>query len=238
MPTPSYTATCTKNEIIAEGIHDIRFTKPEGFSFEAGHFLLIDVPLLDNAQDIQPRAYSIASAPDDDEIVLAIKIVPNGRASNWIEQQLKPGMEVHIQGPFGKFLLDQDTDKEYVMMCTATGIAPFRSQLRTILPAGDTRKIDLFLGLLSSNELFWEDELKAFASDYPNFSYHICASEPVEGWDGFEGYVQEQAVSLISDFSKKQVYLCGSPLMTKAVKQTCITELGIPKEDIHMEGFI
>lgn len=238
MPTPSYTATCTQNTIIADGIHQIHFTKPEGFSFEAGHFLLIDVPLLDNAEDIQPRAYSIASAPDDDEIVLAIKIVPNGRASMWIEKQLQEGTTVRIQGPFGKFLLDAETEKDYVMMCTATGIAPFRSQLRTILPAGETRKIDLFFGLLSNTELFWEDELRAFTDEYPNFSYHICASEPADGWEGFKGYVQQHAQAVIDDFSHKQIYLCGSPLMTKAVKETCINELGIPREDIHMEGFI
>lgn len=238
MPVSAYTTTCTKNNIIAEGIHQIHFTKPEGFTFEAGHFLLIDVPLLDDAKDIQPRAYSIASAPDDEEIVLAIKIVPNGRASAWIEKKLTEGMEARIQGPFGKFTLDPETKKDYVMMCTATGIAPFRSQLRTILPAGDTRKIDLFFGLLSEKEMFWEDELKEFAAQYPNFSYHVCASQPSESWDGFKGYVQEQAKSVITDFSNKQIYLCGSPLMTKAVKETCITQLGIPKDDVHMEGFI
>jgi len=238
MATLSYTTLCTKNEIIAEGIHQIHFTKPEGFTFEAGHFLLIDVPLLDDAADIQPRAYSIASAPDDEEIVLAIKIVPNGRASAWIEKQLTEGMEARIQGPFGKFTLDKNTKKEYVMMCTTTGIAPFRSQLRAILPTGDTRKIDLFFGLLSEKEMFWEDELKEFADTYPNFTYHVCASQPSENWDGFKGYVQQQAQSVISDFSNKQIYLCGSPLMTKAVKVTCVTELDIPKEDVHMEGFI
>ena len=238
MPIPSYTVTCTKNKIIADGIHEIHFTKPKDFHFEPGHFLLMDVPLLDDPKDIQPRAYSIASAPSDEEIILAIKMVPNGRASMWIEKQLTSGMEVHIQGPFGKFLLDTVTKKEYIMMCTATGIAPFRSQLRTILPAGDTRKIDLFFGLLSSKELFWEEELQQLTMDYPNFSYHICASEPEKDFTGFTGYVQELAKNTISDFSNKQVYLCGSPLMTKAVKDVCIKDFGIPKEDVHMEGFM
>lgn len=238
MPTPSYTVTCIANNIIADGIHQIHFSKPDDFIFEAGHFLLMDVPLLDNPDDIQPRAYSIASAPNDPEIVLAIKLVPDGRASAWVKKQLSPGMDVRIQGPFGKFTLDTATEKEYVMMCTATGIAPFRSQLRTVLPAGDTRKIDLFFGLLSSSELFWEEELKSIAEQYPNFSYHLCASQPEEGWDGFKGYVQELAESVITDFSNKQVYLCGSPLMTKAVKEHAIEKWNVPKEDVHMEGFI
>ncbi len=238
MPVPSFTTKCTRNDVIAEGIHQIHFEKPVDFSFKAGHFILIDVPLIDNEEDIQPRAYSIASAPEDDEIVLAIKIVPNGRASAWIEQKLQVGDSIRFQGPFGKFTLDAETQKDYVFMCTATGIAPFRSQLREILPAGETRKIDLFFGLLSDKELFWKDELQEFADQYENFNFYTCASEPSEGWDGFRGYVQEQAQSVIDNFSNKQVYLCGSPLMTKAVKEVCITELGIPAEDVHMEGFI
>lgn len=237
MPTPSFTITCTRNDVIADGIHELEFTKPDGLTFVAGQFLLIDVPAADNPEDIQPRAYSIASAPEDDTLLLVIKLVEGGRASTWVKDVLQPGVQARIQCPFGKFVLDRETSKDYVFMCTATGIAPFRSHLRTYLAEETTRNIDLFLGLLSEKELFWEEELQAFQKQYPNFHYHVCAMEP-EGPDMFKGFVQQQAVSVIDDFSNKQIYLCGSPLMTKAVKEVAISEWGVPKEDVHMEGFI
>lgn len=238
MPTPSYTVTCIRNDVIATGIHEVHITKPAEFSYEAGHFVLFDVPLIDNPEDIQPRAYSIASSPNDDELVFAIKLVPDGRMSAYLADGLKEGTEMRMQGPFGKFTLDRATEKEYVFMCTATGIAPFRSHLRTFLSEETDRKIDLFFGLLSEQEFFWKDELEDFQKQYPHFQYHICASNPTEGWDGFTGFVQEQAASIIDDFGNKQIYLCGSPLMTKAVKETAINEWNVPKEDVHMEGFI
>ena len=238
MPTPSYPVTCTASEVIAEKIYEVRFERPEGFDYEAGHFILFDVPLIDNAEDIQPRAYSIGSSPSDEELVFAIKLVPDGRMSTFLEKKLEPGMELRMQGPFGKFTLDRETEKDYVMMCTATGIAPFRSHLRTYLAEESTRKIDLFFGLLHERELFWKDELDQFAEDYENFSYYIEASEPSDDWDGFRGYVQQHAAEVIDDFSNKQIYLCGSPLMTKAVKEVAISDWGVPKEDVHMEGFI
>lgn len=236
MPTPSYTVTCTRKTEIAHNIYEVVFTKPADFTFEAGQFVLFDVPLVSDESDIQPRAYSIGSAPEDDELVFAIKLVPEGRMSAFITEKLEQGTELRMQGPFGKFLLNRETDKDYVLMCTATGIAPFRSQLRTYLAEEKGRKIDLFFGLLSEQELFWEEELKAFKQQYEHFDYHVCAMEP-EG-DMFKGFVQDQAKAVIDDFSDKQIYLCGSPLMTKAVKQMAIEEWGVPKEDVHMEGFI
>lgn len=237
MPTPKHTVTCTRKELIAENIYEIAFQKPEGFSFTAGQFVLFDVPLVDNAEDIQPRAYSIGSSPDDEELLFAIKLVPDGRMSNFIVQSLEEGTELTMQGPMGNFLLDRDTKKDYVFMCTATGIAPFRSYLRAYLEEETDRKIDLFFGLLNEKELFWEDELNEFQNQYPHFHYYICAAAP-ESQETFKGFVQDQAQSIITDFSNKQVYLCGSPLMTKSVKEKAITEWGVPKEDIHMEGFI
>jgi NAD(P)H-flavin reductase len=164
-----------------------------------------------------------------------IKIVEGGRASTWFSQKLKAGDEVRIQCPLGNFMLDRENPKDFVFMCTATGIAPFISQLRTFLPQGETRKIDLFFGLLHERELFWKDELDELVSKYPNFSYYVESSEP---WDGYTGYVQEHAATVIDDFSNKQIYLCGSPIMTKAVKEVCMNDWNVPNEDIHMEGFI
>lgn len=238
MPTPSFTFECIRNETIAKGIHEIEFTKPEEMTFTEGQFLLIDVPLLDNPEDIQPRAYSIASSPEDDTVLLVIKLVEGGRASTWVKDQLKPGVSTRVQCPFGKFILDPETKKEYVMMCTSTGIAPFRSQLRTILPKGETRNIDLFFGLLHKEEIFWEEELKELANQYSNFSYHISVGNQSSTFDGFKGYVQQHAAQEISDFSNKQIYICGAPIMAKAVKEEAINTWGVAKEDVHMEGFI
>lgn len=238
MSTPSFTVECVRNDIIADGIYEIEFTKPEGLSFTEGQFLLLDVPLIDNSEDIQPRAYSIASSPNDETLLLVIKLVPNGRASAWVEKQLKPGVQTRAQCPLGKFLLNSESQKEYVMLCTSTGIAPFVSQLTTILPQGEDRKIDLFFGLLDEKELFWEEKIKKIADQYPNLSCHISIGDTSSTWDGFKGFVQQHAAEVIEDFSNKQIYICGAPIMTKAVKEEAINNWGVSVDDVHMEGFI
>jgi hypothetical protein len=103
MVTPSYTVTCTYKKLIAPGVYEFAFTKPEGFTFKAGQFVLFDVPLLTNPTDMQARAYSIASTPEDLELLFAIKIVPGGRMSTFVEEALREGTTLTMKGPFGVF---------------------------------------------------------------------------------------------------------------------------------------
>src|SRR3989344_5478756 len=149
MPVPSFIIACKKNERIANDIYEIAFEKPEGFNFVAGQYILFDVPLIENSADIQTRAFSIASSPNESDLIFAMKLKAGGRASRWIVEALKPGMKARMQGPFGRFLLDPQTNKDIVMIGTSTGIAPYRSQLKTYLETKSGGRIDLIFGARS-----------------------------------------------------------------------------------------
>ena len=56
---------------------------------------------------VPPRSYSIANAPRADGVIsLLVTRVPGGRTSTWIHDQLRPGDEVSIDGPYGSFVDD------------------------------------------------------------------------------------------------------------------------------------
>ena len=129
MPVPIYTTTCISKSLIARGVYEFRFSKPEGFSFLPGQYVLFNVPLIDNPQDVQIRALSLASLPSEGELVFVAKIVPGGRASRWIEELLSPGVTATFLGPFGRFLLNTTTDKDFLFIATGTGLAPFRPMI-------------------------------------------------------------------------------------------------------------
>jgi ferredoxin-NADP reductase len=155
----SFTIICRQKALIAPFVYELRCEKPLEFSFKPGQFVLFDVPLLDNAKDIQPRAYSIASAPFDPDLLFVIKLVQNGRASRWIEKALDAGTPVNVQGSFGAFTLDAAPGKPYIFIATGTGIAPLRSQILWALKEmKDTRQMHLLFGVLKPEDLFWADE--------------------------------------------------------------------------------
>lgn len=238
MPVPSYQIHCTRNIPIARGIYEFAFEKPAALTFKAGQFVLFDVALIDHPTDIQTRALSIASSSGEPELLFVNKNKEGGRISRWITEKLQPGMEMRIQGPFGNFLLDAQTDKEYLFIATSTGIAPFRSQVMEALARGDTRRMDIVYGVREEQDLFWKEELEALAQKYDNLFVHIALSQPTSQWTGHKGRVQTLVPLIVKDFSRKSVYVCGSPEMTKELKQTCLEQWGMEKKDLHVEGYI
>lgn len=238
MPTPTLQTTCLRNSRIARDIYEFVLEKPADFTFQPGQFFLFSVPLVENLADIQPRAFSIASSPDESELLFVAKMKEGGRASRWILELLKPETTVSIQGPMGFFLLDRETSKDYLFICTSTGVAPFRSMIRDVLLAGDKRRIDLVFGARAEDDLFWMEELTTLTKQYENFFLHLALSNPSEQWKGHRGRVQTLVPQIVRDFSEKCVYVCGSPDMTKEVKGLCIEQWGVLKEDLHVEGYI
>lgn len=238
MAVPAFQLRCTANNCIANGIFEFTFDKPQDFSHKAGQFILFDVPLLSNPLDIQTRALSIASAPHEPVLRFVNKQKEGGRGSQWIEKVLRAGTEVRIQGPFGNFQVDRETEYEYVFIATSTGVAPFRAHILDAIARKDTRRMDVIFGVRSEEDLFWKQEWEALAHDHPNVFVHIALSQPLEAWKGHKGRVQIAAPQVIHDFSRKSVYVCGSPDMTKEVKQLCLEQWGVEKKDLHVEGYI
>lgn len=239
MAVPTFVITCTKKRLIAPGVYELVFAKPEAFIFKAGQFVLFDVPLVSNPVDIQPRAYSIASTPDESDLLFVVKLTPGGRTSTWIEQSLAAGTQVVMKGPFGVFTLEhKKTDKNYLFLCTGAGIAPFRAHIRAALSAGDRRKMDLVFGAREHKDLFWVEEFTALMREFPNFTFHTSLTSGEPDWDGHRGRVQVIAPKIITDSSAVSVFICGAPEMVKDVKKYCIEDWGIAKADVHAEEYV
>lgn len=238
MTTPIFHTTCTRNSPIARDVSAFACAKPEGFTFQPGQFVLFHVPLVENPADIQPRAFSLASSPTESEILFVAKMKEGGRASRWILETLKPGTPVTMQGPMGLFLLDSTTPKDPLFICTSTGVAPFRSMIRDMLTAGNPRRMDLVFGARAEEDLFWIKELTALTAQHENFFLHLALSNPSEKWKGHRGRVQTLVPQIVRDFSRKSVYVCGSPEMTKEVKGLCLDQWSVAKDDLHVEGYI
>lgn len=238
MPTPAYTLTCTKKALIAPGVYELRFTRPPVLTFKAGQFLLFDVPLAEDPADIQTRAFSIASAPAEKDLLFCVKLKPGGRASTWVEILLQEGSSIRVQGPFGLFLL-KATDPAHIFIATGAGVAPFRSQLLSMLEEKkDTRPMHLFFGVRHPQDFFWFQEFESLAKKHSNFIFHPVLSGTDESWTGLRGHVQDHLPELLASHTEAGMYICGAPEMVKDVKETCLTKFGIPKIRLHAEGYI
>lgn len=245
MTTPTSTTPCLSNRPIARDVREVRLAKPQGFAFRPGQFVLFSVPLLENPADVQPRAYSIASAPEEQDLLFVLKLREGGRASRWCTEILKEGTAVAMQGPFGALLLDHSTAKDYLFLCTSTGIAPFRSMILDALKTerchhygNPHRKIDLLFGAWNEEGIFWADDFRRLAARHPSFRHHIVLDVPSPAWNSHRGHVQDITPQIVENCGRRSIYICGNPVMVDAAKQCCLEQWGAPAEDVHVEGYI
>ena len=204
----------------------------------------------------QFRAYSMANHPaEGDIIMLNIRIatppfdrkkggwmdVNPGVCSSYVFDQ-KPGDKVVISGPYGEFFI-KPTEKEMVYIGGGAGMAPLRSHIFHLFHTMKTdRKVSYWYGGRSKAELFYGKDFAAIEEEFPNFSYHIALSEPLESdnWDGMTGFIHQAVLdNYLKDHPEPEeieYYLCGPPMMLSAV-QTMLDNLGVPEENIAFDDF-
>ncbi len=237
MVTPSYQIRCTQKKVIAPNVYELRFEKPDGFMFKPGQFLLFEIPLRENPADIQPRACSIASVPDESDLLFVVKLKAGGRFSRWIVDALAVGSVADVKGPFGLFTLRPNTH-DLLFAATGAGIAPFRSQILDALKKGESRNMHLFFGVRKTDDLFWREEFESLQKEYPNFHLHLCLSGDDPVWTGERGRIQNFLPAMIKNPETTDLYICGAPEMVTDIKKTALEMLGIPKTNVHAEGYI
>ena len=197
------------------------------------------------------RAYSMANHPAEGNIVmLNVRIAhpppqkwdaPPGIASSFIFN-LKPGDKVNISGPYGDFFI-KDTDREMVYIGGGAGMAPLRSHLFHLFHTLKTgRKVSYWYGARSKREMFYDDHFKAIEKKFPNFSYNVALSDPMEedNWKGYTGFIHqvvlENYLSKHEDPTEIEYYMCGPPMMNSAVS-TMLYDLGVEDDMIDFDDF-
>ena len=198
------------------------------------------------------RAYSMANHPaEGNRVMLNVRIAtpppalwneaPPGLASSYIFN-LKPGDKVTISGPYGEFFI-KDTKREMVYIGGGAGMAPMRSHLFHLFQTLKTgRKVSFWYGARSVREMFYDEHFKDIEKKFPNFSYNVALSEPMEedNWSGHTGFIHQvlydEYLENHEDPTEIEYYMCGPPPMINAC-DGMLDSLGVDKEMIAYDSF-
>jgi ferredoxin-NADP reductase len=203
------------------------------FDFKAGQFVTLDLPIHEKPNK-RWRSYSIASWPDGSNVFeLCIVLLEGGAGTTYLFNEIKEGSEITLRGPVGVFTLPDPIEKDIFLICTGTGIAPFRSMANSIkLYKTPFNKVHLIFGCRTQKDLLYYDELTQLQKDLPGFYYHPVLSR--EDWDGNKGYVHAIYENLCTDKQAASFFLCGWKAMIDEAKQR-IQALGYDRKAIHQE---
>jgi ferredoxin-NADP reductase len=213
------------------------------FDFEPGQFVTFDLPIHEQ-RNKRWRSYSIASAPDGTNIFeLVIVLMEDGLGTPHLFNDIIVGSELIVRGPQGKFTMPENLDKDLYLICTGTGIAPFRSMSHYIHQKKMPHKnIHLIFGCREFKDSLYEQELKQLEKEMPGFHHHPCFSRELSvGTGQHVGYVHACYKQIIESSQLEwgilppaYFYLCGWKNMVDDAKHT-LMEIGYDKHAIHLE---
>ncbi len=219
------------------------------FDFEPGQFVTLDLPIHE-LKNKRWRSYSIASAPSgDNTFELVIVLLEGGAGTSWLWQYAEVGLEIPLRGPQGKFTLPEIIDKDIYLVCTGTGIAPFRSMVQHIHNKGiDYKNIYLIFGCRKFFDTLYGPELRQLQNEMEGFRYIPTYSREPADNDLAQrtGYVHPVYMELIAQKNREYAqaggegpvpalfYLCGWKNMIDEARLK-LQGLGYDKKSIHFE---
>ena len=244
MPTQWYDGRITRIESVHADIRRFFLEVPQtgSFDFQPGQFITMDLPIHEKRLH-RWRSYSIASAPDGgNEIELCIVRLEGGRATRYLFEDVGVGSTIRFKGPGGAFVLPETIDKDIVMVCTGTGIAPFRSMLRHLVRSGQPhRKVHLIFGTRFRNGVLYEEEFMALQREMPGFQYSVALSReegpldtlPFEARKGYvHAYYQE---AWAGRGETVQFLLCGWSNMVDEARSRLVEGMGYSPAQVITE---
>ena len=191
----------------------LRVPASERMQFLAGQY--IDVLIKDH----EPRAFSIANAPHDDEFIeLHIRYVEGGLFTDQVFHHMQEKVMLRIRGPLGTFFLREDSERPALLIGGGTGFAPLKGILEHAFEIGISKPLHLFWGVRARRDLYLDELPARWAREHENFSYTPVLSEPdpEDSWSGETGFVTDSVIRHYPELSGHDIYMSGPPVMVEA----------------------
>lgn len=200
------------------------------FTFTAGQFARVTFP------GQKTRDYSMASRPDEADLVFHIRHMIGGTVSAFVADALKPGMTVKVEGPHGVAHLKESHAGPILAIAGGSGLAPIKSIVETALATGRRGPVHLYFGARDERDIYLEDRFKALAARHPNLSVHIVLSQPTGATARRTGFLHEAIAADFQSLDGAKAYVAGPPIMVEAVTPV-LTQRKMRREDIHADAF-
>lgn len=209
-------------------IFDVPDHLQEVFAYKPGQFFTFQIPWADFTIN---RCYSLASAAQwGEKPKVTVKRVDDGRMSNWMNENLKPGDRIPVMPPAGVFVL-HEADKPLVLFGGGSGITPVISLLKHALRE-TTRQIKMIYANRNTESVIFRAELDAIAAD------HAGRLELIHHLDVDRGFLTRDMVEAhVAEWLEADFYVCGPTPFMDTIENT-LADSALRGGHIHVERFV
>lgn len=221
---------------------DIPLVLQDVFKFRQGQHLTLKADI--NGEDVR-RSYSLCSSPLDKEWKVAVKLIPGGKFSTFINENLKTGDTLEVMSPSGNFgvPVKPKEQKNYLFFAAGSGITPVLSMLKTHLKAESNATCKLFYVNKTAKSIIFKEELEQLRNSFfGRLEIYYFLTKERRDIELFNGRFDDEKMKVLTKTfidipDTNEVFLCGPEKMVNYVSNYLIAA-GLPKDLVHYELFV
>ncbi len=199
---------------------DVRLTAPDGYQAQ--------------------RSYSIASAPEDERLVLTVDRLEEGEVSPYLTDVLMAGDKLEFRGPIGGYFTWEITEGGPLLLVGGgSGVVPLMAMLRHRKAAGSGVPARLLLSSRSYDEIIYHKELEDLVAKGAALEVvHTLTRSRPGGWTGYDRRIDAEMLREIAPApgEKPLVFVCGPTPLVESVA-AALVELGHDPNRVKTERF-
>jgi ferredoxin-NADP reductase len=164
------------------------------------------------------RSYSIASAPESDEVELTVERIDDGEVSPYLVDEVRPGDVFEVRGPIGgHFTWSADEGGPLLLVAGGSGLAPLMSMLRPRAARGASVEVHVLVSARSPEDLLYAGELAALEPREGLRLSHTYTRETPPGWTGWSRRIDAEMIAEVTPGPDARSYVCGpTPFVERA----------------------
>lgn len=212
------------------------------FRFKSGQHLTLKTII--DGEDVR-RSYSLCSSPLENEWRVAVKEIPGGKFSTYVNRELSAGDELEVMAPSGTFGVDpnSETGKNYLFFGAGSGITPLISMIKSHLALEPSATCKLFYVNKTAKSIIFKEELEQLRNKYfGRLEIYYFLTRERRDIELFNGRFDDDRMKVLTKTfidipDTSEVFLCGPEEMVHYVSDYLV-KAGLPKELIHFELFV
>jgi predicted ferric reductase len=169
--------------------------------------------------------FSLSAPPENDRLRLTVKALGDGSAR---VQRVPVGTRVMAEGPYGALTAARRRRRDVLLVAGGVGITPMRALFET-LPLAQDQDLVLLYRADRRDDIVFRHELDALAATRRARVVYLLGDNP-------DLLSSRSLARLVPGLAGRDVYLCGPPGMTAAVRRSLVSA-DVPVEHIHEERF-
>ncbi len=186
------------------------------------------------------RSYSIASAPEDERLMLTVDRLGDGEVSPYLTDVLMAGDKLEFRGPIGGYFTWEEGDGGPLLLVGGgSGIAPLMAMIRHRAAAGSGVPVRLLYSSRSYEEIIYREELENLAARDGSLEViHTLTRSRPEGWTGYARRIDAEMLREVSWPANENplAFVCGPTSFVEEVADALVS-LGHDPAQVKTERF-